>query len=193
MQDDGRWTVQSSEVLIRDAWMTLWADRCLTQERGVVEPYYVQECPDWVSVVAVDSDHRLVLTREYHHAAAIVELGLPGGACEPSDTTPLAAAVREFQEEIGYLAGMWENLGTTWANWNSQTNKVHFFLARGCTPTGTLMPDENEDIDVELMPLTDFHAGLLPQSYHRLNALLALEHLRSGPDGSGIPGNPYLP
>ncbi|MEV7660676.1 NUDIX hydrolase [Paenarthrobacter sp. NPDC089316] len=179
MKDAATWTVNNSRVVVKDKWISLRADDCVTASGIAVAPYYVQENPEWVSVVAMDRNQRVVLIREYHHGAGIVGLGLPGGAVDPKDSSFDEAVRRELREETGYEAGELHSLGHSWANWNSQSNRVHFYLALDCELTADPNPDEAEDIAVSLLPLDEFHPKILDQGYHRLNAYMATEQLRS--------------
>jgi ADP-ribose pyrophosphatase len=177
--DSMAWEIESSRLVVRDRWLSLRADRCISPSGVVIDPYYVQEPADWVSVFALDTARRVLLVREYHHGARIVAPGLPGGAAEPGESSPAAAAARELVEETGYEAGELHELGSCWANWNSQTNLVHFFLALDCEPTGVTRFDASEDVRLTLVPLAEFRADSLDQGYHRLTAFMALDRLRS--------------
>jgi ADP-ribose pyrophosphatase len=179
--DETAWNVSDSRVIVKDKWISLRADDCVTPSGVVVAPYYVQENPEWVSVFALDRARNVVLIREYHHGAGIVALGLPGGAVEPKDSSFDDAVRRELREETGYEAGELHSLGYSWANWNSQSNRVHFYLALDCEPTADPSPDEAEDIAISLLPVGEFHPGMLGQGYHRLNAYMADEQLGSRP------------
>lgn len=177
--DHLRWTVESSEVLLRDRWINLRSDVCVTSTGAVVSPYYIQENPDWVSVFALDEENRLLLAHEYHHGAQRTGRGLPGGALNSDDELPATGALRELVEETGYQPMQLFDLGWVWANWNSQTNRLHCFLATGCTSSGTVDLDDTENIEIERLPLDRFSPGQLAQGYHQLNAYMALEKLRN--------------
>ena len=67
-------------------------------------------------------------------------------------------------------------LGATWANFGNHTNRVHHFLALGCSRVTDQDLDDGELITVRILPL----AGLgehLQQSYHQLTWYKALAHL----------------
>jgi hypothetical protein len=68
------------------------------------------------------------------------------------------------------------DLGVTWANFGSQTNRVHHFLARGCERVGEQSLDANETIAVHVLPMDDLSDRLL-QSYHQLTWFKARERL----------------
>ncbi|MFG6402483.1 NUDIX hydrolase [Microbacterium sp. P04] len=149
-----------------------------------IEPYYVLDYHDWVSVFALDQESNVILIREYHHGPAVTGVGLPGGTLNSPDEDPSDGAMRELAEETGYVAHELIDLGPVWANWSNHTNRVHNFLALGCTASGTQNLDISEGVSLELTPFDKVSTQMFGQSYHRLNAYMAFEwidrHQRSG-------------
>ena len=70
--------------------------------------------PGAVTVVAILSDRRLLLVRQYRHAAGEALLELPAGTLDRqpdgSMEERLSAAKRELNEETGYRAAKWREL-----------------------------------------------------------------------------------
>lgn len=94
------WKIIESRYLIRDPWMVLRADRCVTASGVAVDPYYVQEPPDWAQIVAFGREDQILVARQYRHGAALICAEFPCGAVEPGET-PEQAARRELLEETG--------------------------------------------------------------------------------------------
>lgn len=161
---------------MHDRWINLRADDCVDMLGRTIAPYYVFEQPEWITVVPVTPDGHIILVNEYRHGARVVGTGLVGGTVEETDSTPIDAALRELEEETGYIATELIQLGFSWANWANQTNRVHHFLATGCIPTGQQAPDDNELIEVSLQPF-DTVASQLHQAYHQLAYQLAKARL----------------
>ena len=63
------------------------------------------------------------------------------------------AVRRELREETGYAARSWKRIGVVHPNPAIQGNRCFTYLATGCRKVGDLMPDEGEDLAVELIPL----------------------------------------
>lgn len=171
------WEVLSRRVLVDDAWIHLRADDCRTTDGRSIAPYYVLEYGDWVSVLALDEDGRAIVVDEYRHGAGVIALGTIGGGVAVGEA-PDHAAARELREETGYVAGELIDLGATWANFGTHTNRVHHFLARGCRHLGDPSPDETETIEVTMLPLETLGEHLR-QSYHLLTWYKAQEWLRA--------------
>ncbi len=99
------WTVERSFHVVKDRWISLRADTCRTREGVSIDPFYVLEYPDWVQIVAIDEDDKLILVEQYRHGLEIISLELPTGGMEAQDGDPLSAARRELAEENGLRIG----------------------------------------------------------------------------------------
>ena len=125
-------------------------------EAGAEDPvrdFYVIESPDWVNIIPVTEDEQVVLVRQYRFGVGQPGLEVPGGMCDGNEP-PLAAAIREMREETGYEAREVVPLGWVHPNPAVQNNRCHSFLARGARAVGSPTPDAEEEIEVELVPLT---------------------------------------
>lgn len=175
-----RWQTVGSRIIVSDRWAHLRADQCVTPNGAPLEPYYVLEYPDWVSVQATDEDGKAILVREYRHGASCVGLGLVGGGIQPSDASPTEAAIRELVEETGYQADDIVALGSAYANWGNQNNRVHYFLARGCQLTSKVSFDPAEQCELVIEDVSKlFEPGFFLQSFHLANAFLARENIEA--------------
>jgi ADP-ribose pyrophosphatase len=146
-----RWTRKSRKEIVKDRWISLYADECVLPGGQIVEPFYVLEEKEWVQVVAVDGDGAILLTRLYRYPADWLGWELPCGAVDPGED-PLEAAKRELQEETGYIAAKWQQVGgAMYANPARQTNRMYCFVATGLTNAGPQSLDITEDIEFEFV------------------------------------------
>ena len=120
------WHVKNSKYLLKDRWITVRADECVTAKGTVISPYYVLEYPDSVHMIVLDQNHRILITRQYRHGAQKIVAELPCGYMEPHET-PLAAAKRELMEETGYT-GKFTLAGVTSPNPATHTNNIYTYL-----------------------------------------------------------------
>jgi 8-oxo-dGTP pyrophosphatase MutT (NUDIX family) len=146
------WQVLSSRYLVRDRWINLRADRCQTARGVEVDPYYVIESRDFIHVVALDDEDRIVLVRQYRHGAGEISLELPGGVMDENDGSILAAAARELMEETGYEAESLELTGSFSPDPARLSNRLHFVFGSHARPARKPSPDPTEDIAVEVIP-----------------------------------------
>ncbi len=175
----GKWRVTASRTVVKDRWIDLRADTCVTPGGHVLDPFYVLAYPDWVHVLALTGDDRIVMVRQYRHAAGEHVLELPGGAMDPADADPSQAAARELAEETAYTAASFGHICSQWPNPATHANKVHFYRAIDPAAAGTQKLDAGEDgLTVRLVPVEEVLRGLrgdwTMQSMHVSAILLGL-------------------
>ncbi len=118
---------------------------------------YVIDSLDWVNIVAITPDQNTLLIKQFRYGTDTIEWEIPGGLIEPNET-PLHAAQRELEEETGYQATIWTQIGVVNSNPAIQSNKCYTFLAIDAKPTGTTNFDPDEYIDPELTPSSQVHS-----------------------------------
>ncbi len=176
------WRTLSSRPILKDRWIDLRADRCVTPGGVEISPYYVLAYPDWVNVVAVTPARELVLVRQYRHAVERSVLELPGGVMDSTDADPEQTARRELMEETGFASERWLPISTLCTNPATHTNRLHSFLALDAVPGGGQVLDRGEEgLSLEIMPLDavveGLATGLLDQAMHVATVLLAARML----------------
>lgn len=105
------------------------------------------------AVIAIDSENRVVLVRQYRKAAEQIMLEIPAGKLEP-DEDPAACALRELREETGYRSGPLEPLMTMYPTPGYCSEQLHLFYTDQIV-TGRAAPDEGELLEPVLLPLTE--------------------------------------
>ena len=81
---------------------TIRTDLKVSPRTGREHDFYVIDSVNWVNVIAVTPDEKLVMVEQYRHGSNTVELEIPGGMMDPGETLPLATGLRELREETGY-------------------------------------------------------------------------------------------
>ncbi len=103
-----------------------------------------------------NQDNKVILVKQYRHAAEMVCTEIPGGCIDAADPNPEAAIRREFIEETGYTFDKVTYLGRTSPNPSTNSNWMHMFLLTGGKLTHPQSFDENEEIEVMLVTLEEF-------------------------------------
>jgi ADP-ribose pyrophosphatase len=121
---------------------------------GREHEFFVIEAPDWINVVPVTADGKIVMIEQYRHGTNEVTLEIPGGMVDEGESHAETAA-RELVEETGYRASTVELIGRSRPNPAIQNNWLYSFVARNCVLTQAPQPDEVEQIDVRLVPFNE--------------------------------------
>lgn len=175
------WTVDASRHVLQDRWLSVRADDCTTNDGVSIAPFYVLEYPDWVQVVAIDTDDQIILVRQYRHGLGVISLELPAGGFEPTDAGPLEAAARELVEETGYVATSLRLIASLSPNPASHNNRVHVVLAEGVERRQSAEQDPTERLNVLRKPVDEVVrlalAGEMVQAIHVASLALALSSL----------------
>jgi len=95
-------------------------------------PYFRLNAPDWVNVLPVTADGKILLVRQPRVGSMTQVLETPGGVVETSERDPTLTAARELEEETGFVSQRFLPLGSVNPNPAIMTNRCHFFLALGC-------------------------------------------------------------
>jgi ADP-ribose pyrophosphatase len=122
---------------------------------GLPHDFFVLDGNDWVNVVALTPERRIVLVRQYRHGRGSETLEIPGGSVEQRDPSPLVAAKRELREETGFEAERWKLLGVVDPNPAVQSNVCSTYLAENAVRVGDPTPDGGEDLRVETHRVDD--------------------------------------
>jgi ADP-ribose pyrophosphatase len=154
IEDDSKllWRRERSEQVADCRVFNVRRDYSADPRDGRVHDFYVIEAPDWINVVPLTDDGRVVLIEQYRHGTGEVSLEIPGGMVDAGES-PADAAARELLEETGYEAGEVTLLGKTRPNPAIQDNWIHTFLARGLKYRHEPLNAGTEQTVVRLVPV----------------------------------------
>lgn len=156
-----KWTVKRSRNILHDRRISVRADDCVTPSGVEIAPFYVLEYPDWVHVVAIDTEDHVLLVRQYRHGFGGSTLELPGGVIDATDNDPVTAASRELMEETGYSAESFQLLASLSPNPATHTNRVHVVLAHPARHMRPAAPEPSENITLVRVPAAEAAAMAL--------------------------------
>jgi ADP-ribose pyrophosphatase len=104
------------------------------------------------AIVAIDSENNVLLVRQYRKAVERMLLEIPAGGMEPGEDA-LGCARRELEEETGFSAERWEELGFFYTSPGFCTEQMHLYLATELRPAENAA-DDDENIELVRIPLT---------------------------------------
>lgn len=173
------WITLSTEVLGSYPIFELSRSRQRSPLSGREHSFLRLDCPDWVNVIAVTDDGKMVLIEQYRHGTDDMTLEIPGGAVDPGED-PRTSAARELEEETGYLAADLIEIGVVEPNPAFLSNRCWTYLALGCRADGETHFDPSEEIAVSVAPVRDFARLIDDGAITHSLVICAFDHLQRG-------------
>ena len=146
---------QLDRTLIYDGnLLHLYKDNVLLPNgKQIVREYIIH--PQAVAVVAMDDDQRIVIEHQFRYPFHSETLEIPAGKLDFEGEDLLEAVIRELYEETGITASEFTYLSPFWPVCAYSTEAIHLFFAKGLTFTNRRELDEDENINVEMVPIRD--------------------------------------
>lgn len=119
---------------------------------GSLHPRDVVRHPGGVGILPIDRGF-VWLVRQYRIAVGRPVLEIPAGKLDESDRSPLEAARRELEEELGMTAADWEPLATLDPSPGYTDEVIHLFAASGIVADAR-RPQGAEEVEAEIVELT---------------------------------------
>ena len=148
------WKREGERVLASTKVLELRSVHFVHPVRGTKKDFVIAHAPDWVNVVALTPEGKVVLVRQFRFGSDALSLEVPGGAIEDGED-PVAAGLRELLEETGYGGGAVRLLGSVRPNPAILDNRCHIVFVDGAVPTGPMDWDHDEEIEVSKADVTD--------------------------------------
>ena len=140
-----------------------------------------------IVILAVDDSGavpRVLLERQYRHAAKDYLWELPAGRIDPGEQE-LQAAKRELIEETGYRAARWRRILKFYASPGFVAETMAVYLAAGLT-LGEAEPEADEIIHKRMLPLPTVVSMILKGTIRdakTISSVLWLDHVAKARPG----------
>lgn len=171
------WIRLDSRIVYRNRLVTLREDSYRFLPNDIVRDFTVLEFGDWVNIIPLTTDNRIVMIRQFRHGTMAETLEIPGGLIDAHENDPRLAALREMEEETGYTSMDVIHIGTVEPNPAIQTNRCHTFFARNVTLQSSQKLDPTESIRVELIEKQKVYAMLQSGTITHGLVVAAFAHL----------------
>lgn len=123
--------------------------------------FFYLNSPEWVNIIPVTKDNKIVFVEQYRHGSDSITLELPAGLVERNES-PIAAAKRECTEETGYTGdGNPELLGIILPNPAFMNNRCHSYVWLNCSKKYEQTLDSNEEIEIHLLDFDEAKRKML--------------------------------
>lgn len=168
------WQVEEEKELLRTSVATVKSGPVVCKRTGRKKEFILFDYPDWVNVVAVTPDNRLVMIRQFRYGSRRMEVEIPGGMIDPGED-PVTAGCRELAEETGYVGRDPEIIGKVCPNPAIQRNFCYTILVKDAVRATSQSQDDMEDIECFLLKRQEVRAMIADGSLNHglvLNALM---------------------
>ncbi|MDQ8205299.1 NUDIX hydrolase [Pelagicoccus sp. SDUM812003] len=151
------WERLSEELITHCPVFDFVSRRMRHPRRGTEADFYVLKSRNWVNVLPITPEGEVVMVRQYRFGIEALSWEIPGGVMDAGEE-PVAAGLRELEEETGFVPRSSRLLGSISPNPAILDNRCYFVLADHVTPTGSLAWDEHEELETRLFAMDDVYA-----------------------------------
>lgn len=113
-----------------------------------------------VAVVPLTDDGKVIVERQFRYPLGCVITEIPAGKLDSKSEDRLEAAKRELEEETGYTADEWMNLGDYYPAAAYTDERISLYLAKGLHQ-GKRNLDEDEFLNILEVPLEELVQDVL--------------------------------
>ncbi len=155
------WLTKEEEL---SANLRIFQAKLVTRENpvsGEDGKFTVLDSPQWVNIIPITKDNKVILVKQYRHGTNEVTLEIPGGLIE-KDEDPRIAGQRECLEETGFGSDKEAILlGRNRPNPAFLNNFCYSYVWFDCELIQKQELDIHEDIEVIKVPLSEIKDYIL--------------------------------
>ena len=151
-----KWETISSKMMLHLKIMELWSNERRSPTKGSDHTFYALHSNDWINVVPVTSEGKIVMVRQFRHGNQEITLEVPGGLVDDGEE-PIVSASRELREETGFLSDPLTKIGAVAPNPALFNNVCHTFLATNAVQKYDIAPDGTEELEMSLHTLSEIN------------------------------------
>ncbi|HWY77604.1 MAG TPA: NUDIX hydrolase [Verrucomicrobiae bacterium] len=127
---------------------TKWFQILARKSPGSSDPHYLIDTTDFVSLVVLNRENKLLLVRQFRPAVNRMTLEVPSGHVEAGET-PEDTAHRELLEETGHVVEKFDLMATVSPAIGRFTNSMWCYFASNARPSND--PKHEVEAGIELV------------------------------------------
>jgi len=154
-----KWTTLDSKFVLNNKWMKVKQDTVKLPTGKILTDYFVSVTNNIVLIIPLTTDKRIVMVRQYKHGFGEIVLEYPAGMVEENEDMQ-TAALRELEEETGYVSKDIKLLASLSNNPSKETGKINVYLASGCIKSRETNFDESEEIESLVLSISEVKAKI---------------------------------
>ncbi len=166
------WKILSSKKKYSSHYLTVYEDTL--DLAGRKKLYISADRMDYSTIVPFAQDGSILTIKSYRHLVDSYQIEAPSGYVDPGET-PRQAAIRELEEETGYVAKRMVKVGSYTLDYTLFRQRGHIFAAYGLKKSGTRRLGRMEKISkVEFVPAKKVEKLLLSGKILNAATIVAL-------------------
>lgn len=148
---EASWTPEpgTSRTLEENWLFRLRRERFRSRFTAKSHDYFIIDLADAVCVIALTTDRRVILVRQFRAGSNSDSLEPPGGLLESGEDVREAGA-RELLEETGFAGDPAVVLGSSWSNPSILGSRITTVLIENARLSHAPKPDDSEELTIEL-------------------------------------------
>lgn len=143
----------SSENIYSGKIIDVYVDKVKCPNGKISTRELIRHCEACCILAFVDDNH-IIIEKQYRYPYDDFVYELPAGKVDKNENIE-KAAIRELEEETGYLAKNLKYLGKMYPSCAYTDEIIHLYLAKDLIKTQQRL-DENEFLEYEIISLNDF-------------------------------------
>ncbi len=158
-----KWQLLSKKDVSPHTWFPIEMRTYKLPNGTIIDDFSVTTIADVSMIVPITKDKKVVLVRQFKPGVDEIALEFPAGRIDGNHHDFLDLAQTELEEETGIRAekSQLTEFAVLAGFTTKGTERVHFFLARGCEFNSHQHFDINEDIEVVSLPFEKMDAMIV--------------------------------
>ncbi|GJD17605.1 hypothetical protein RIVM261_025610 [Rivularia sp. IAM M-261] len=153
MKELQKWKLLQSQMVLNHHYCKVRRDDIKLPNEKIIDDFFVHVKPDIAFFLAITPNQEIIFVRQYRHARQDFFIELPAGGFDAEKEGAEAAALRELQEETGYVPQSITKIATLYSSPSKDTNQIHLFLGENAVKVSEQNLDITEEIEVLLIPI----------------------------------------
>ena len=166
----------SSKKVYTCSFMDLYEDEVILPNQKRTGRVYIKH-PGAAAILPIDSKGNIILTRQFRYPIHAVSLEIPAGKKDDLHEDPKDCAIRELEEETGYVSSHVEHLVMIYPCLGYSDEIIDLFIAKDCRKIEHPKPqDEDECVETVLLTVEEAKNLIKNHQIHDGKTIIALQH-----------------